>query len=54
MERSAPIWIVQGRFGRATVNVITRPLVEHVHREFNILFKLGGADATFESEWCGC
>jgi AraC family transcriptional regulator len=50
MERSAPIWIVQGRFGRATVNVITRPLVEHVHREFNILFKLGGADATFESE----
>jgi AraC-like DNA-binding protein len=50
MERSAPIWIVQGRFGRATVNVISRPLVEHVHREFNILFKLGGADATFESE----
>jgi AraC-like DNA-binding protein len=50
MERNAPIWIVQGQFGRATVNVIRRPLVEHVHREFNILFKLGGADATFESE----
>lgn len=50
MERNAPIWIVQGRFGRATVNLIRRPLVEHVHREFNILFKLGGADAVFESD----
>jgi AraC-like DNA-binding protein len=49
MERSAPIWIVQGRFGRATVNLIDRALVEHMHREFNILFKLGGADATFRS-----
>jgi AraC-like DNA-binding protein len=49
MERSAPIWIVQGRFGRATVNLIDRALVEHLHREFNILFKLGGADATFRS-----
>jgi AraC-like DNA-binding protein len=49
MERNAPIWIVQGRFGRATVNLIDRALVEHMHREFNILFKLGGADATFRS-----
>ena len=49
MERNAPIWIVQGRFGRATLNLIRRPLVEHVHREFNFLFKLGGADAIFES-----
>ncbi len=49
MERSAPIWIVQGRFGRATVNLIDRALVEHMHREFNILFKLGGADAAFRS-----
>jgi len=49
MERQAPIWIAQGPFGRATVNLIHRPLVEHVHREFNILFKLGGADAAFES-----
>jgi len=49
MDQSAPIWIVQGRFGRATVNLIDRALVEHMHREFNILFKLGGADATFRS-----
>ena len=49
MERNAPIWIVQGRFGRATVNLIDRALVEHMHREFNILFKLGGADAAFRS-----
>ena len=49
MEQSAPIWIVQGRFGRARINLIARPLVEHMHREFNVLFKLGGADATFRS-----
>jgi AraC-like DNA-binding protein len=49
MEPSTPIWIVQGRFGRATLNLIDRPLVEHMHREFNVLFKLGGADARFRS-----
>ncbi len=47
MDRSAPIWILQGRFGRATVNVIDKPLVEHAHREFNMIFKLGGADTDF-------
>jgi AraC family transcriptional regulator len=49
MEKSAPTWIVQGKFGRATVNLIDRALVEHMHREFNFLFKLGGADALFRS-----
>ena len=47
MERNAPIWILQGRFGRATVNVIDKALVEHAHREFNMIFKLGGADCKF-------
>ena len=49
MDRSAPIWILQGRFGRATVNVIDKPLVEHAHREFNMIFKLGGADTEFRA-----
>jgi AraC-like DNA-binding protein len=44
-----PVWIHQGLFGRATVNLISRPLVEHAHREFNILFKLGGVDAIFHN-----
>ena len=47
MEPARPIWILQGGFGRATVNVTEKALVEHAHREFNILFKLGGADTVF-------
>jgi AraC-like DNA-binding protein len=50
MDQGAPIWIRQGPFGRATVNLIDKALVEHAHREFNILFKLGGADTAFRSE----
>ena len=49
MAQGTPVWIHQGRFGRATVNLIDRALVEHAHREFNILFKLGGADAVFHN-----
>jgi AraC-like DNA-binding protein len=49
IHRGAPVWIHQGKFGRATVNLISRPLVEHAHHEFNILFKLGGADAVFSN-----
>jgi AraC-like DNA-binding protein len=49
MGQGAPVWILQGRFGRATVNLIERPLVEHAHREFNILFKLGGEDVVFRN-----
>ncbi|WP_255326469.1 AraC family transcriptional regulator [Sphingobium sp. EM0848] len=43
------IWIFSGRFGRATVNLNDRPLVEHCHRQINILFKMGGADALFQA-----
>jgi AraC-like DNA-binding protein len=50
MEQSAPIWIIQGPFGRATVNLTDKSLVEHAHREFNMIFKLGGADTVFRSE----
>jgi AraC-like DNA-binding protein len=50
MDQGAPIWILQGPFGRATVNLTDKALVEHAHREFNIIFKLGGADTVFRSE----
>jgi len=49
MHHGTPIWILQGRFGRATVNLTDRALVEHAHREYNILFKLGGADTQFRN-----
>jgi AraC-like DNA-binding protein len=49
MDQGTPIWIIQGPFGRATVNLTGRALVEHAHSEFNILFKLGGADTAFRS-----
>jgi AraC-like DNA-binding protein len=49
MSNIAPIWIFQSEFGRATVNLTDKALVEHAHQQFNILFKLGGADAVFNS-----
>jgi hypothetical protein len=49
MSNTAPIWIFQSEFGRATVNLTDKALVEHAHQQFNILFKLGGADAVFKS-----
>jgi AraC family transcriptional regulator len=49
MPHGTPVWIHQGRFARATVNLNSKPLVEHAHREFNILFKLGGANAVFHN-----
>jgi AraC-like DNA-binding protein len=49
MTSNTPIWILQGEFGRATVNLTDKALVEHAHQQFNILFKLGGADAAFKS-----
>lgn len=49
MDQAKPIWILQGRFGRATVNVTDKALVEHAHREFNILFKLNGDDTLFRA-----
>jgi AraC family transcriptional regulator len=41
------VWILQGDFGRATVNFISRPLVAHAHSQFQFLFKLGGSDCHF-------
>lgn len=49
MTSSTPIWIMQGAFGRATVNLTDKALVEHAHQEFNVLFKLGGANTQFRS-----
>jgi AraC family transcriptional regulator len=42
-----PVWILQGNFGRATVNFISRPLVAHAHSQYQFLFKLGGSDCNF-------
>lgn len=49
MQAQAPIWIISGDFGRATVNLTDRALVEHAHQQFNMLFMLGGADTMFRS-----
>jgi AraC-like DNA-binding protein len=49
MQHGSPIWILQGAFGSATVNLTDRSLVDHAHREFNILFKICGADTAFRS-----
>lgn len=46
-ELGSPIWILQGVFGRAMLNLMSRPLVEHAHAQFNLLFKMGGADTEF-------
>jgi len=40
--------IIQGAFGRATVNSLARALVPHVHAQFNILVRLDGPDGVFE------
>lgn len=50
MDQGSPIWILQGPFGRATVNLTDKALVEHAHREFNMIFKLGGADTVFRCD----
>ncbi|WP_176593782.1 AraC family transcriptional regulator [Sphingobium sp. EM0848] len=49
MHQESPIWIVTGDFGRATVNVTDRALVEHAHHQFNMLFMLDGAETVFRS-----
>lgn len=42
-------WILQGDFGRAIVSVLGRALVAHAHAQFNMIIKLGGADARFRT-----
>ena len=49
MHQETPIWIVTGDFGRATVNVTDRALVEHAHQQFNMLFMLDGAETAFRT-----
>ncbi|MBG9390489.1 AraC family transcriptional regulator [Caenimonas aquaedulcis] len=39
--------IFQGEFGRVTLNLTSRTLVEHAHSEFNFIFKVGGGDTAF-------
>lgn len=41
------ISIVQGPYGRVTVNLHERSLVAHAHAELHVIFKLGAADAPF-------
>jgi AraC-like DNA-binding protein len=40
--------IVQGRFGRATINALARALVPHVHRQHNLLVCMDGPNPEFE------
>ncbi len=47
IDSEKPVWILQGDFGRATVNFISRPLVAHAHAQYQFLFKLGGSDCGF-------
>jgi AraC-like DNA-binding protein len=42
-------WILQGDFGCAIVSVLGRALVAHAHSQFNMIIKLGGADAWFRT-----
>jgi AraC-like DNA-binding protein len=39
--------LVQGEYGRVTLNLTARPLVEHAHSEYNCIFKVGGGDTPF-------
>jgi AraC family transcriptional regulator len=45
MSEDLSSWVVQGGFGRVTINTTDQGIVEHVHRELNIIFKLAGADS---------
>ncbi len=49
MAERYPAQILQGEFGRATINTTEQPIVEHAHREFNVIIKLSGADTTLQS-----
>jgi len=39
--------IMQGNYGRVTLNLMARALVEHAHSEYNCIFKIGGDSASF-------
>lgn len=40
--------VLQGDYGRVTLNLTGRALVEHAHSEFNFIFKIGGGDTGFQ------
>jgi AraC-like DNA-binding protein len=42
-----PSRILQGPFGRASVNFTRRALVAHAHAQYQFLFKLAGSDSSF-------
>lgn len=42
--------VLAGEFGRAALNLIDRPIVTHVHTQYNWIIKLDGADAEFRNE----
>ena len=39
--------LMQGDYGRVTLNLTARPLVEHAHSEYNWIFKVGGGSTPF-------
>lgn len=49
-ETRFPSGIVQGAFGRVTVNALARQLAPHAHAQLNMIVKLSGADATFSND----
>jgi AraC-like DNA-binding protein len=50
METRAQAAVLLGPFGRATITRGRRAVVAHAHAEFNFLFKIAGADASFRLE----
>ncbi|EHP44304.1 transcriptional regulator [Cupriavidus basilensis OR16] len=50
MTKDRLIRIARGRYGRATLHLIDGALVSHAHAEFHLIFKLGGADASFVAD----
>ncbi|WP_244544538.1 MULTISPECIES: AraC family transcriptional regulator [unclassified Beijerinckia] len=46
-EARFPSGIVQGVFGRVTVNALARQLAPHAHAQLNMIVKLSGIDGTF-------
>lgn len=50
MAEWLPAQILQGDFGRATINTTEQAIVEHAHREFNVIIKLSGEDTALQLE----
>ncbi|MBS0474952.1 MAG: helix-turn-helix transcriptional regulator [Proteobacteria bacterium] len=50
MAEELSSWVLQGDFGRVTINTTDQGIVEHVHRELNIIFKLSGADTRMAAQ----